>query len=60
MESGDGRKTVNHGLSPSELLTNWNWITWTVVLAVLAVILLTVLLARLTLRKVRNKRKKVY
>ena len=60
LESGDGRKTVNHGLSPSELLTNWNWITWTVVLAALAVILLTVLLARLTLRKVRNKRKKVY
>ena len=60
LESGDGRKTVNHGLSPSELLTNWNWITWTVVLAALAVILLTVLLARLILRKVRNKRKKAY
>ena len=57
---GDGRKTVTHGLSPSELLTDWNWITWVVVLAALAVLLLAVLLVRLILRKVRGKRKKVY
>ena len=58
--SGDGRKAFTYSLSPSELLTNWNWITWTVVLAALAVILLIVLLVRLILRKVRNQRKKVY
>ena len=57
---GDGRKTVTHGLSPSELLTDWNWITWVVVLVVLAVILLAVLLVRLILRGIRRKRKKVY
>ena len=55
---GDGRKTVTHGLSPSELLTNWNWITWAVVLAALAVLLLAVLLVRLILRRARRKREK--
>ena len=55
---GDGRKTVTHGLSPSELLTNWNWITWAVVLAALAVFLLAVLLVRLILRRARRKREK--
>lgn len=55
---GDGRKTVTHGLSPSELLTDWNWITWTVVLAALAVLLLAVLLVRLILRRARRKREK--
>ena len=58
LSSGDGRKTVTHGLSPSELLTNWNWITWTVVLAALAVLLLAVLLVRLILRRARRKREK--
>ena len=58
LSSGAGRKTVNHGLSPSELLTNWNWITWTVVLAALAVLLLAVLLVRLILRRARRKREK--
>ena len=55
---GDGRKTVTHGLSPSELLTDWNWITWVVVLAALAVLLLAVLLVRLILRRARRKREK--
>ena len=55
---GDGRKTVTHGLSPSELLTDWNWITWVVVLAALAVFLLAVLLVRLILRRARRKREK--
>ena len=55
---GDGRKTVTHGLSPSELLTDWNWITRTVVLAALAVLLLAVLLVRLILRRARRKREK--
>ena len=59
-ETGDGRKTVTHSLSPAEMLVSWNWITWTVALAVLAVILLIVLLARLILRRIRRKRKKVY
>ena len=53
-------KNVSHSWSPAQLLREWNWITWTVVLAALAVILLTVLLVRLILRKVRRKRKKVY
>ena len=55
---GDGRKTVTHGLSPSELLTDWNWITWVVVLAALAVLLLAALLVRLILRRARRKREK--
>ena len=59
-ETGDGRKTVSRSLSPAEMLTNWNWITWTVVLVVLAGILLLVLLVRLILRGIRRKRKKVY
>lgn len=53
-------KNVSHSWSPAQLLREWNWITWTVVLAALAVILLAVLLVRLILRKVRRKRKKVY
>lgn len=53
-------KNVSHRWSPAQLLREWNWITWTVVLAALAVILLAVLLVRLILRKVRRKRKKVY
>ena len=59
-ERGDGRKDVSHSLSPAQLLREWNWISWTVVLAVLAVIALVVLLVRLVLRRVRRKRKKVY
>ena len=53
-------KNVSHSWSPAQLLREWNWITWTVVLAALAVILLAVLLVRLILRTVRRKRKKVY
>ena len=53
-------KNISHSWSPAQLLREWNWITWTVVLAALAVILLAVLLVRLILRKVRRKRKKVY
>ena len=53
-------KNVSHSWSPAQLLREWNWITWTVVLAALAVILLAVLLVRLIFRKVRRKRKKVY
>ena len=54
------RKNVSHSWSPAQLLREWNWITWTVFLLVLAVILLTVLLVRLILRRNRRKRKKVY
>ena len=53
-------KNVSHSWSPAQLLREWNWITWTVVLAALAVILVAVLLGRLILCKVRRKRKKVY
>ena len=53
-------KNVSHSWSPAQLLREWNWITWTVVLAALAVILLVVLLVRLILRRVRCKQKKAY
>lgn len=54
------RKNVSHSWSPAQLLREWNWVTWTVVLVVLVVILLAVLLVRLILRGIRRKRKKVY
>ena len=54
------RKNVSHRWSPAQLLREWNWITWTVALVILAVILLAVLLVRLILRRIRRKRKKVY
>ena len=53
---GDGRKTVSRSWSPAWLLTNWNWITWVVVLAALVIILAIVLLVRLIVRKVRRRR----
>ena len=54
---GDGRKTVSHSWNPVQLLRNWNWITWVVVLVVLAVILLVVLLVRLAVRRVRRRKR---
>ena len=54
------RKNVSHSWSPTQLLREWNWVTWTVLLVVLAVILLVVLLVRLILRRVRCKQKKAY
>ena len=53
---GDGRKTVSHSWNPAQLLRNWNWITWVVVLVVFAVILLVVLLVRLAFRRVRRRK----
>ena len=53
---GDGRKTVSRSWSPAWLLTNWNWITWVVVLAALVIILVIVLLVRLIVHKVRRRR----
>jgi len=53
-----GRKTVSHSWRPSELLTNWNWITWLVIAVVLLLILLVVLVIRFSIRRRRRKKQK--
>ena len=50
----DGRKTVSSVWSAGELLTHWNWITWTVAGLALVLLALLVLLVRFVLRR-RNR-----
>ena len=56
-EQGDGRKDVSHSFAPSELLANWNWITWMVLAVALLLILLVVLIVRFAIRRRRRKRR---
>lgn len=49
-------KHVYHGWSPAQLLQEWSWITWTLVLAAVLIVLLAVVLVRLALRKIRRRR----
>ena len=49
------RKNISRSWFPAQLLREWNWVTWAVVLAALAIILLAVLLVRLIFRRVRRK-----
>ena len=56
-EQGDGRKDVSHSWSPSELLTNWNWISYLVLGAALLLVLLVVLIVRFVTCRRRRKRR---
>ncbi len=51
-----GCKTVSRSWVPSQLLANWNWITW-VVLGIAALLLaVVVLLVRLACRRIRKRK----
>lgn len=56
-EQGDGRKDVSHSWSPSELLTNWNWVSYLVLAVALLLILVVVLIVRFVRCRRRRKRR---
>ena len=53
---GVGTKFVSTSLSPAELLTNWNGITWAVLAIVLVLLALVVLTVRFIRRRLKKKR----
>lgn len=53
----DGRKDVSQSWNPQELLQNWNWITWLVLVVVLLLVLLVVLIVHVVIRRRRRKRR---
>lgn len=54
-EEADSRKTVSRSVTPRQLLTNWNWITWAVMVIALLLLALIVLLVRVICRRIRRK-----
>ena len=57
-QTNQGTKVVSSSLSPLELFTNLNWISYLVMAVALVLILLVVLIVRFILRRIKRKKTK--